>query len=85
MKEIYKDVVGWEGFYLVSNLGKIKSVNYNRSKRTKAMKLCVAKNRGDYLVTILVKGERKQNVRIHREVAKAFIPNPLNKPEANIS
>ena len=28
--EIWKDVDGYEGLYLVSNLGNVKSLNYNK-------------------------------------------------------
>lgn len=31
MIEIYKDIPGYEGLYQVSNLGNVKSLNYNDS------------------------------------------------------
>ena len=30
-KEIWKDIQGYEGLYQVSNLGRVKSLNYNRT------------------------------------------------------
>lgn len=32
MEEIWKDVVGYEGLYQVSNLGNVRSLNYNGRK-----------------------------------------------------
>ena len=36
MNEIYKDIVGYEGKYQVSNLGNVKSLNYHRSGKKSA-------------------------------------------------
>ena len=33
MEEIWKDIKGYEGKYQVSNLGNVKSLNYNRTKK----------------------------------------------------
>ena len=30
MKEIWKDIKGYEGVYQISNLGRVKSLHYNR-------------------------------------------------------
>ena len=38
MKEIWKNIEGYEGKYQVSNLGKIKSLNFKRTKKEKIMK-----------------------------------------------
>lgn len=35
--EIWKDIKGYEGLYQVSNLGRIKSLNYRRTKKEKIM------------------------------------------------
>ena len=35
MKEIWKDINGYEGLYQVSNLGRVKSLNYKRTKKKK--------------------------------------------------
>ena len=37
MREIYKDIVGYEGKYQVSNLGNVKSLNYKRSGKEKLL------------------------------------------------
>lgn len=37
MKEIWKDIKGYEGLYQISNFGRIKSLNYKRTKKEKIM------------------------------------------------
>lgn len=79
-KEIWKDVKGFEGLYQVSNLGRIKSLQfYVRGmyiKREKILKPC--DNGNGYKIIYLMKN-KKRNVRyIHRLVAIAFIKNPKN-------
>lgn len=32
MEEIWKPVIGYEGLYEVSSLGRVKSLNYNESR-----------------------------------------------------
>ena len=67
--------------YQVSNLGEIKSLNFNRTGKEKVMKLNIDTS-GYYNI-----GFRKENKRycflVHRLVAMAFIPNPENKPYIN--
>ena len=78
MKEIWKDISGYKGEYLVSNLGRIKSLKLNREH---IMKLTCDKD-GYKTVGLLNKGKRKF-YKVHRLVALAFIPNTNNLPEIN--
>ena len=81
MKEQWKPIEGTDGAYEVSNSGKIRSNNYLGHGGQKELSL--AKDQKGYLrVRIFMAGTRK-TVKVHREVAKAFIPNPDNKPEVN--
>ena len=79
MKEIWKDIDGYEGKYLVSNLGRIKSLHYKRQKNNeKFLKPYTCKTNPYLTVKINYK-----NMNIHRLVAKAFLENPNNYPVVN--
>ena len=80
MEEVWKDIEEYEGLYQVSNLGRVKSLNYNNTKKEKIIK--TLNNRG-YLKVILCKNNECKNFLIHRLVANAFIENPNNYNEIN--
>ena len=73
-KEIWKDIEGYEGLYQISNLGRIKSSYNGKEKILKPFD-----NHGYFRIQLYKNGVRKKET-IHRLVAKAFIPNPENKP-----
>lgn len=75
--EVWKDIPGYEGRYQVSNLGRVKSLDYMHTGKPKVMKLTVCKT--GYL-SIELKGKP---YRVHRLVASVFVPNPDNKSEVN--
>lgn len=79
MKEIWKNIEGYEN-YMVSNLGRVKSLNYNRTCQERILK--PGKNKG-YLQVYLCKDGKIKRFYLHRLVAKVFIPNPENKPFIN--
>lgn len=80
--EIWKPVVGFEGLYEISNLGRIKSIPRRYRKEEKIMKTRFSV-RGGYESVILCKERKKYSKRIHRLVAEAFIPNPGKLPVIN--
>ena len=85
--EEWKDIQGFEGKYMVSNLGRVKSLErmkwvgksyYKAPERI----LKAVKARG-YLRVMLCKDGKGKWYPVHRLVAIAFIPNPYNLPEVN--
>lgn len=92
-EEKWADVVGYEGLYMVSDFGRIKSlarVVYKRHKSGRIVGmpykefirvLYIAPN--GYISLILSKDSVKLNNHVHRLVAKAFLPNTENKPQVN--
>ena len=81
MEEIWRDIKGYEGKYMVSNLGRVKSLNYNKTGKEKILK-GVDNGRG-YLILNLYRGGKGKTCRINRLVAQAFLENPDNLPEVN--
>lgn len=80
MKEIWRDIEGYEGLYQVSNLGNVKSLNYNRTGKERILK--ATKDNG-YLSVCLYKDGIKKSYKVHRIIALAFLPNPDNLPQVN--
>lgn len=82
MKEIWKPVVGWEGWYKVSNKGRVKRIKLGRG-RLKPRILDGHLNNKGYIRVILTRNNKTKDLYAHRLVAQAFISNPDNKPEVN--
>jgi len=74
--EIWKDIIGFENKYQVSNIGNVKSLNYLRSGKEKILK----NNLGStgYLAVVLCKNGIKKPIRVHQLVAIAFHNHKLN-------
>ena len=89
IKEIWKDVKGYEGLYQVSNLGRIKSFNgydgHKYIRREKILNPYKQKSGENYYRSVvkLIKNKNSKDYKVHRLVAKAFIPNPNNLPVIN--
>lgn len=84
MGEIWRDVPGWEGFYAVSNLGRIKRLAGSpRCNADRVLKL--KQNTRGYLTYAPVRsGVKQTNVVVHRVVLHAFVgPPPIGKETAN--
>lgn len=77
MKEIWKPVKGYEGFYEVSDHGNVKSLRKN-----KILKQTVGVKNGYSYVGLYKEGKDKR-VLVHRIVATAFIDNPMQKRTVN--
>ena len=82
--EVWNDVVGYKGKYMVSNQGRVYSLTRIRSNCGGAYKGRMLKGeycRGYYCVALLDGNGKAKLCKVHRLVATAFIPNPDNKPQ----
>jgi hypothetical protein len=88
-QELWRDVVGYEGIYLISNLGNLKSID--RIIRTKdgicsfrkGRDITIRKNNFGYYETRLYKNGKKKSAFLHRIIAEAFISNPNDLPQVD--
>ena len=79
--EIWGDIIGYEGIYVVSNLGQVRRIK--KSKGTSGENLLKPiKNESGLYVNLRNNGDDKL-CKIHRLVGETFIPNPKSKPEIN--
>lgn len=74
MNEIWKDVVGYEGIYQVSNYGNVK-------RNDKDIKGCI--NGSGRMIVLLYKNGVRSCKYVHRLVGESFIPNPNQYPQIN--
>lgn len=81
MKEIWKDIKGFEGKYQISNYGRIMSF----ARYSRGVLINPKHDKDGYLEIGLSNGSRGNCIykRVHRLVAEAFIENPKNLPIIN--
>ena len=77
-EEVWKPIKDYEGLYEISNLGRVRNLNYKGSGKGKILKN--TKDSKGYLIVGLTKNGKRKLFKIHRLVAEAFIPNPEDKP-----
>lgn len=85
MTEEWRDIPGYEGQYLVSSLGRIKSLKWS-GIYGKHPEGYIRKLRTDsfgYKYVNLKQNGKSKRMSVHRAVAMAFIPNPNNLPQVN--
>lgn len=81
MNEVWKDIDGYEGLYQVSNMGRVKSLNYRHTGKEKVLRLW--KQTNGYDDVFLYKNGKGKTYSVHRLIANTFIPNPYNLPCIN--
>ena len=87
--EEWRDVVGYEGRYQVSSMGRVKSLERKlshwrggeRIQKERILKPGV--RRKGYLFVVLCAGGKSRTFTVHRLVCQAFHDNPDNKSDVN--
>lgn len=79
-KEIWKTIKDYPN-YMVSNIGRVKNLNYNKTGKEQLM--TPQKTVFGYMRIKLCKNGKIKTIGIHRLVSEAFIPNPNNYPQVN--
>lgn len=87
-EEVWRPIAGYDGFYEVSNLGRVRSVtrcvvDARCTRVIKGKLINPWDNSRGYLIVALSRDGKVIKHQIHRLVGLAFIPNPLNKPQIN--
>lgn len=86
--EEWKDIPGYEGKYMASSFGRIKSLpkrvtlfhgGYYFTKE-KLLHQCLS---GGYLFVALFDGSNRLDIQSHIVIGKSFLPNPENKEQIN--
>ena len=75
--EIFKDIPGYDGKYQVTSWGRIYCVDSEKYLRQEEHA------KGYLRVDLYGKDGKRKHHKVHRLVAKAFIPNPDDKPQVN--
>ena len=90
MEEIWRPVKEYEGYYEVSNLGMVRSIDrvvvdtVRNCERLLKGKVLIQKDNGNgYKNVMFCKEHKLYNKYVHRLVAEAFIPNKDNLPQVN--
>lgn len=76
VEELWQDIDGYEGLYMISNLGRVKSLHGKG-------RILKQSNSNEYSHVSLYKNGNGKTLLVHRLVGNAFVPNPENKPEIN--
>ena len=75
--EIWKDILGYESKYQISNLGRIRNV------KSKKLYIIGIDSNGYYRINLYDNLGKYKTYRVHRLLGMAFIPNPNNYPCIN--
>lgn len=89
ISEVWVDIEGYEGYYQVSNKGRVRSLDRvvpcsrtgTRKLRSKLLSLC--KDSHGYVVVVLQKNSTKKSFKVHRLVALHFLRKVEGKDVVN--
>lgn len=86
--EVWRDVVGYEGLYRVSNYGRVRSLDIISKNRwgdytRKGIMLTLTIDQHGYPSCKLWKNGNKKTIRVHRLVINAFLHKVNNKHHTN--
>ena len=70
-EEIWKDVIGFEGYYKISSIGNVKSLNYNKSGNPGNLKK--SDSGKGYELVVLSNDSKRSTKRVHQLVAESFL------------
>ena len=83
MKEVYKDITGYDGKYKISNFGNVLSTNYRGNTKKQKVLTPIRHHLGYLLVHLVGEGNKVKIKMIHTLVAEAFIPKVEGKRYVN--
>ena len=88
LNEEFRDIKGFEGFYQISNYGRVKSLsrlhkNNGKGYISKDLILCSSKNIWGYMQYHFSKDNKAKTKTAHRLIMETFVPNPNNYPCIN--
>ena len=92
MEEVWKEIKGFKGYYEVSNLGRVRSVdrlvlrhykNHEKWVTWKGRIMALRLRHDGYPIVDLYKNHKRYGYAVHRLVAIAFVPNTNNRPEVD--
>lgn len=79
--EEWKDIIGYEGIYKISNMGRIKGLGFKRNKFSRNKEGLLQpyiNNHGYQTITLTDRSGKSKTHSIHQLVGKHFIDNPNN-------
>lgn len=86
--EIWKDIIGYEGYYQISNTGRVKALARKINIHNNNIRIAIERilkpigrgAKGQYIGYNLSKNRKNIKFSAHRLVAQHFITNPNNHP-----